>query len=182
MTRTVAVTDYKGGSGKTTTAANLAAAIGEAGRRVLRVDLDPQGSASAWLGATATPGSVADVFDPDRPAPLADVPQPTVAPGAWLAPSGPTLARVERKDGADASTLPAWRAALKGLPSAGPDRFDVVLVDYPPAVAFLTPAALVPCRELVVPVEPESRPGRAPRGSGRGPAPRPRSTACRVTR
>jgi chromosome partitioning protein len=48
--RTIAVSNQKGGSGKTTTAVNLSAALGEQGHRVLLVDLDPQASASAWLG------------------------------------------------------------------------------------------------------------------------------------
>ena len=53
--KTWVVMNQKGGSGKTTTAVNLSAALGEAGQRVLVVDLDPQANASSWLGVTPDP-------------------------------------------------------------------------------------------------------------------------------
>lgn len=147
--RTIAVTNQKGGSGKTTTAVNLAAALGEAGRRVLLVDLDPQASASAWLGVPSAARGTFDVFAAD--AALADVLTPeTSAPGVALAPATAELVKAERTLAGDLDALGALRRALDGLP---PGRFDVVLVDCPPAVAFLTPAALVACHELIVPVE-----------------------------
>jgi chromosome partitioning protein len=147
--RTIAITNQKGGSGKTTTAVNVAAALGEGGQRVLVVDLDPQGSATAWLGVQAPARTVYDVFAEDA-ALLDVVVAETSAPGVALAPSGPLLTRAERNLGGDMEALAALRRALEQTPA---DAFDLVLVDCPPAVAFLTPAALVGCRELVVPVE-----------------------------
>ena len=58
----LAVTNQKGGSGKTTTTVNLAAALGEIGRQTLVVDLDPQASASAWLGSKDGGRGLLDVF------------------------------------------------------------------------------------------------------------------------
>ncbi len=68
--QTVAILDQKGGSGKTTTAMNLGAALGELGQRVLLVDLDPQASANRWLavddaaGANRGPGLTLAVGGP----------------------------------------------------------------------------------------------------------------------
>src|ERR1700731_761753 len=60
--QTVAILNQKGGSGKTTTAVNLAAALGELGRRVLLTDLDPQASASRWLAIEDKEGGLYDVL------------------------------------------------------------------------------------------------------------------------
>lgn len=147
--RTIAITNQKGGSGKTTTAVNLAAALGELGKRVLLVDLDPQGSATTWLGVQRFDASVHDVFA--RGAGLDEVVIPeTSAPGVALAPAGAQLTQAERNLGGDFEALGALRLAFDGLPRGA---YDVVLVDCPPAVAFLTPAALLACHELLIPVE-----------------------------
>jgi chromosome partitioning protein len=82
---TVAVSSQKGGSGKTTTAVNLAAALGERGKRVLVLDLDPQCSASTWLGLPAEGRGLLDALADG--APLAALAQNASAPGVDLVPA-----------------------------------------------------------------------------------------------
>ena len=87
--RTIAVTNHKGGSSKTTTAVNLAAALGVVGKRVLVIDMDPQGSASSWLGVQNAPFNVTRAIHGN--ADLAELVHETTAPGVQLVPSSPSL-------------------------------------------------------------------------------------------
>ncbi|MFI5354104.1 MAG: ParA family protein, partial [Desulfobaccales bacterium] len=77
--RTFAIANQKGGSGKTTTSVNLAAALGELGRRVLVVDLDPQHSATAWFGIKNAGKEVLGIFNDNGD--LADMVREAGAPG-----------------------------------------------------------------------------------------------------
>lgn len=146
--RFIAVCNQKGGSGKTTTTVNLAAALGELGRRVLVVDLDPQASASAWLGVPNGGRALLDVLA--EGAPLEGAVRATDAPNVWLVPSSDRLGAAERALASEVGAEGVLREAFAGLE---PGRFDVVLVDCPPALGLLAVAALVACPELVVPVE-----------------------------
>ena len=145
--KTWAVTNQKGGSGKTTSAVNLAAAAGELGRRVLVVDLDPQASASAWLGTPDGGRGLLDVLT--EGAALADLVVETPAAGVDLIPSSAWLANVDRALAGEVGAELAFRDAVKALP----ERWDLVLVDCPPALGLLTVSALAAVREVVVPVE-----------------------------
>jgi chromosome partitioning protein len=145
--QTVAILNQKGGSGKTTTAVNLSAALGELGRRVLLVDLDPQASASRWLAVDDVAGALYDVLV-QRQA-LEPYVQPTGVPGVDLVPARQDLAVAElearRKPGAEL----VIRAALAKLPR----RWDVALLDCPPSLGLLTINALAAADEVLVPVE-----------------------------
>jgi chromosome partitioning protein len=144
--RRIAVVNHKGGSGKTTTAVNLAAAVAEVGRSALLIDLDPQASASAWLGTRDADRRLLDVLHGD--AELVEALCDTAVPGVALAPASPWLIHAEAPRVLGGGT-PPLRRALDGLPR----RYDYVVIDCPPAVGPLTAAALTAADEVLVPVE-----------------------------
>lgn len=145
--RVVAVANQKGGTGKTTTAVNLAAVLGELGRRVLVLDLDPQGSATEWLGARpGGPGAWGLLVED---APLDGVIQATALPGVDLVPASPWLVGAER---ALAGTVGA-EVILRGRLAHTRDRWDYVLIDCPPTLGLLTVMALAAAHRVLAPVE-----------------------------
>ena len=145
--RTVATTNQKGGTAKTTTAVNLAACLGEKGRRVLLVDLDPQACASAWYGVRDGGRGLLDVFTGNGN--LADVVVQTDVEGVELVPSSSWLSNVDKALAGEVGAEVIFRDRLAALP----DRWDVVLVDCPPSLGLLTISALAAVRDVLVPVE-----------------------------
>ncbi|HEX6512826.1 MAG TPA: ParA family protein [Chloroflexota bacterium] len=144
--RRLAITNQKGGSGKTTTAVNLAAALGELSQRVLLVDLDPQASATEWLVEASDGDGLFDVLV--GAGGLKRLIRQTAVPNVQLIPASPALARAAAK--ADKKkTGYHLGPALDRLP---PD-WDFVLIDCPPATGFLVTSALASSSEVVAPVE-----------------------------
>jgi chromosome partitioning protein len=146
--RTLAVTNQKGGSGKTTSAVNVAAALGEKGRRVLLVDLDSQASASSWLGVKDGGKGLLEVFSGNGS--LVDIVVKTDVPGVDLVPSSAWMVGAERALASEVGAETIFRRAVQKLPK---DRWDYVFVDCPPALGLLVLSALTACREVFVPVE-----------------------------
>ena len=93
--RTIAITNQKGGSEKTTTAVNIAACLAEQGQRVLLVDLDPQASASSWLNVTSTGRGLTDIFTEDGVS-LDGLVMVSSITGLEIIPASPFLLGVER--------------------------------------------------------------------------------------
>jgi chromosome partitioning protein len=145
--RTIAMINRKGGCGKTAATVSLAGALGESGRRTLVIDLDPQGSASSWIGPGPTDGrELFETFLGTQS--LIDLAQPSRAAGVDIVPASSWLVTAERTLQVDLA-LGAIRA-LERLPAA----WDFVLIDCPPTLGYLASAALCGCREVVLPMQP----------------------------
>lgn len=149
--RTIAVANQKGGVGKTTTAVNLGAALAQAGRRVLVVDIDPQGNATTALGIDkkSVKRCIYDVLL--KAAELDLVTLETTLPGLSIVPATLNLAGAEIELVSALSREQRLRSALRS--SAVP--YDDVIVDCPPSLGLLTLNALTAAERLIVPVQAE---------------------------
>lgn len=145
----LAIATQKGGSGKTTTAVNLAAALAHSGKRVLLIDLDGQASASMWLGAAATSGGTFDVLTGD--AELGAVLSSPLA-NLDVCAADSRLFRLDRALAGEPGAEAILRAAL----AAAAPSHDWIICDCPPALGLATTMALVACKRVLVPVEPSA--------------------------
>ncbi len=144
-----AFANQKGGVGKTTTAVNLGAFLAWRGRRVLLIDLDPQGNASASVGVDrfSLDASIYDVFVGSTI--LRDILKPTVMENLTLAPSISMLAGAE----VELANTPGREFILRDALATLRDEFDHILIDSPPSLGVLTVNALTAADFVVVPVQ-----------------------------
>jgi chromosome partitioning protein len=147
----VAVVNHKGGVGKTTTAANLGAALAEFGKRVLLVDLDPQAALTSMMGHRLDHSALhaLHVLDPDLSVPVDQAILPTRDEKVALLPSGLTLANLEPR--LVASGL-VYHYLLDDALRAAADSYDYALVDTPQGIGVLTAMAVIAADWLLVPV------------------------------
>lgn len=148
--KVIAILNQKGGVGKSTTTINLGAALGEMGKRVLLVDLDPQGNTSSGLGVEKgeLDRCVYDVLiDPDVV--LEDVIVPDVCEGVDVAPATINLAGAEVELVAEMARENRLKGAIAPLRCS----YDYVLIDCPPSLGLLTVNALVAADKLLIPIQ-----------------------------
>ena len=149
MTRTVAIANQKGGVGKTTTAVNLAAGLALNEKRVLLIDLDPQGNAGSGLGhpgVKITKG-IYEVLAGGIS--LADALVETEVAGLHLVPSGQRLVGAEVELAGVERREYRLKEALQDIE----DRYDFIFIDAPPSLGFLTLNALTAAKSVLVPVQ-----------------------------
>ena len=149
--RIFAVANQKGGVGKTTTTTSLGAALAEAGKRVLIVDLDPQGNATTGLGIDGRrfERSVYDVLLNDVP--MVDIVEPTGFTNLFVAPATLDLAGVEQ----ELTTVLSRELRLKRALESVDVDFDYVFIDCPPSLGLITINAFAAATDIMVPVQAE---------------------------
>ena len=150
MPRTIAVSNQKGGVGKTTTAINLAASLAALDRRVLLLDLDPQANATSGMGFSRS-RERRDAYDVLSGTPASEAICETAFPNFWLLPSGRDLVGAEIELVNEPEREHKLRAALEPVR----DRFDFILIDCPPSLSLLTVNALSASDSVLIPMQTE---------------------------
>ncbi len=149
--RIFAVANQKGGVGKTTTTTSLGAALAQSGKRVLVVDLDPQGNATTGLGVDGRKfeRSVYDVLLNDVP--MVDIVEPTGFSNLFVAPATLDLAGVEQ----ELTSVISRELRLKRALESVDGDFDYIFIDCPPSLGLITINAFAAATEIMVPVQTE---------------------------
>ncbi len=149
QTKILAIINQKGGVGKSTTAINLSAALGELGKQVLLVDLDPQGNSSSGLGIekNRVDNCIYDVLLNDVA--IEDVIIPDVCEGLDVVPATINLAGAE----VELVSEMARENRLKDAVGSLRGKYDYIFIDCPPSLGLLTINALVAADKLLIPIQ-----------------------------
>lgn len=147
MANIIAVTNQKGGVGKTTTTINVAYNLAKSGMKVLLVDLDPQGNASSGLSVSKASATTRDVLS--GKATLEDAVQLSAYENFFVLPTDAELATLETE------IAPAKDRAIRLKKVLADSPYDIVLIDCPPSLGLLTVNALTAAQSVVIPVQTE---------------------------
>ena len=146
MTKIIAFANQKGGVGKTTTAINIGASLAAIKKRVLLIDLDPQGNAGTGLGFVRASHRQSVYGVIMGTASAADNILSTAVPGMHILPSSPALSGAE----AELLDMDNREYRLRDALESVMDHYDYVLIDCPPALGYLTLNALTTADSVFV--------------------------------
>ena len=150
--------NFKGGSSKSTSTIHLAHYFALHGYRVLAIDLDPQGSLTSMCGISPEIEfdglTIYDAIRYDNPAPMQDVIIPTYFPALSLAPSRLLLSEFETESAVHSNPDQPFFTRIGRALAQVEDQYDIVLMDSPPQLGFLTIAGMAAATSLIVPLTP----------------------------
>ncbi len=149
MSKVIAIANQKGGVGKTTTAINLSACLAEAGKKVLLIDIDPQGNATSGLGINKEEleNTVYEMMLGDCSVKQCMV--KTEQDNLYVVPSSVNLAGIEL----EISTLKEPQYVLKNEVDYVEEDFDYIMIDCPPSLNMLTVNAMTTATSILVPIQ-----------------------------
>lgn len=149
MGKIIAFANQKGGVGKTTTCVNMAAFTAAMGRKVLLVDMDPQGNASSGIGIekTSSTKTIYNVIDGD--ALIHEVVVPTYIDNLDIIPATVDLAGAE----IELVQMPSREKIIKGLLGRVKPNYDFIFIDCPPSLGLLTVNALTAADTIIIPIQ-----------------------------
>ncbi len=151
MGKIIALSNQKGGVGKTTTAINLSAYVADAGHKVLLIDMDPQGNATSGLGIekNVLENTCYNLLMGECN--IQDVILPTIVEGLSLLPCNIDLAAAE----IDLVNMSSREFKLKTVLDTVRGDYDYLFIDCPPSLGLLTLNALTACDEVLIPIQSE---------------------------
>ena len=152
----ISVINQKGGVGKTTTVINLAAGLSMKGKKILVIDLDPQGNATTGLGLSNTENSELTIYSVlNGNKKISEVVQSTKFENLNLVSSNVDLSGLEVETAGDSRRAFKLKDELAAILNDSGALYDYILIDCPPSLSLLTIMALVASDELVVPLQTE---------------------------
>ena len=154
--RIISVINQKGGVGKTTTVINLAAGLSMKGKKILVIDLDPQGNATTGLGLSNTTDSETTIYSVlNGKKKISDVIQQTRFKNLNLITSNVDLSGLEVETAGDSRRAFKLKDELTSILNDSKPLYDYIIIDCPPSLSLLTIMALVASDALVVPLQTE---------------------------
>lgn len=149
MGKIIAFANQKGGVGKTTTCVNVAAYMAMMGKKILILDLDPQGNATSGVGIRKTKDlkTIYDLIDGEET--FDEVIKPTIVDNLFIIPSTVDLAGAE----VELIQIPQREKIIKNLLAEIKDSYDFILIDCPPSLGLITVNALTATDSVIIPIQ-----------------------------
>ena len=152
----ISIINQKGGVGKTTTVINLAAGLSQQGKKILVIDLDPQGNATTGLGLSNVENSEETIYAVlNGSKSILEVIKKTQFKNLDIITSNVDLSGLEVETAGDSNRAFILKVKLAAYLNSSRELYDYILIDCPPSLNLLTVMALVSSNSLVVPLQAE---------------------------